>query len=92
MAKHMTQDDRKTLEARYNAGQSVAGIARAMLPATRKNPDISASMQHFFSGCTRASSFLVSDANDITRPPLFYAIPLVFPAPVGERDNSKQLR
>ncbi len=30
MAKHMTQDDRKTLEARYNAGQSVAGIARAM--------------------------------------------------------------
>lgn len=30
MAKHMTQDDRKVLEARYNAGQSVAGIARAM--------------------------------------------------------------
>lgn len=30
MAKHMTQDDRKTLEARYNAGQSVAEIARAM--------------------------------------------------------------
>lgn len=30
MAKHMTQDDRKTLEARYNSGQSVAGIARAM--------------------------------------------------------------
>ena len=29
MAKHMTQDDRKVLEARYNAGQSVAGIARA---------------------------------------------------------------
>ena len=28
--KHMTQDDRKALEARYNAGQSVAGIARAM--------------------------------------------------------------
>ena len=30
MAKHMTQDDRKVLEARYNAGLSVAGIARAM--------------------------------------------------------------
>lgn len=30
MAKHMTQDDRKVLEARYNAGQSVAGIAREM--------------------------------------------------------------
>ena len=30
MAKHMTQDDRKVLEARYNAGQSVAGIASAM--------------------------------------------------------------
>ena len=26
MAKHMTQDDRKVLEARYNAGQRAAPI------------------------------------------------------------------
>lgn len=30
MAKHMTLEDRKQLEARYNAGQSVAGIAREL--------------------------------------------------------------
>lgn len=30
MAKHMTLEERKVLEARYNAGQSVPGIANAM--------------------------------------------------------------
>ena len=30
MAKHMTLEERKALEVRYNAGQSVPGIADAM--------------------------------------------------------------
>lgn len=30
MAKHMTLEERKVLEERYNAGQSVPGIANAM--------------------------------------------------------------
>ena len=30
MAKHMTLEERKVLETRYNAGQSVPGIADAM--------------------------------------------------------------
>lgn len=30
MARHMTLEDRKVLEARYNNGQSITGIARAM--------------------------------------------------------------
>jgi IS30 family transposase len=30
VARHMTLEDRKVLEARYNNGQSITGIARAM--------------------------------------------------------------
>lgn len=30
VARHMTLEDRKILEARYNNGQSITGIARAM--------------------------------------------------------------
>ena len=30
MAKHMTLEERKVLETRYNAGQSVPGIANAI--------------------------------------------------------------
>lgn len=34
MAKHMTLEERKVLEARYNAGQSVPGIANAIVSTT----------------------------------------------------------